>query len=277
MPKQILELGERKSIVTDRVILVPGPPEEVQCVRDIFRMLISEKRTVYAIARELNRKGIEYIEHGTWDYQAVYNILTRPKYAGCHVFNRTSARLYTPAVKVPKSDWVVTPNAFQPIVDPALFEKAQRVLQSRTFNKSDDQILADLKRLLRSKGRLSLSLIRDCRYVPSPSTFRCRFGNLREAYARVGYGRPEQFSNVDKRQKTRALRDELISQIVEAAPCELEILQRTARWRMKLRLPQGLTVSVLVVPAYDGREEYDSMDRGSQPPGSNSRYSSRAS
>lgn len=248
IPKQILELGERKSIATDRVILVPGPPEEVQCVRDIFRMLISEKRTVYAIARELNRRGIEYIEHGTWDYQAVYHILTRPKYSGCHVFNRTSAKLYTPAVKVPKSDWVVTPSAFEPVVEPTVFEKAQRILQLRTFNKSNDQILADLKRLLRSKGRLSLSLIRDCPYLPSPSTFRCRFGNLRETYARVGYGRPEPFSIIDKRQKTRALRDELISQIVEAAPCELEPLQRTARWRMKLRLPQGLTVSVLVVP-----------------------------
>jgi len=246
-PKQILELGERKSIATDRVILVPGPPEEVQCVRDIFRILISEKRTVYAIARELNRRGVEYIGHGTWDYQAVYHVLTRPKYVGCHVFNRTSAKLYTPTVQVPKSDWIVTPNAFEPVVERALFEKAQRILQSRTFNKSNDQILADLKRLLRSKGRLSLSLIRGCPYLPSPTTFRGRFGNLRETYARVGYGRPEQFSNVDKRQRTRALRDALISQIVEAAPCKLEILQRSARWRMKLRLPQGLTVSVLVV------------------------------
>ena len=247
-PKQILELGERKSIATDRVILVPGPPEEVQCVRDIFRMLISENRTVYGIARELNRRGIGYVGHGTWDYQAVYHILTRPKYVGCHVFNRTSAKLYTPTVQVPKSDWVVTPNAFEPVVEPALFGKAQRILQSRTFNKSNDHILADLKRLLRSKGRLSLSLIRDCPYLPSPTTFRGRFGNLRETYARVGYGRPEQFSNVDKRQRTRALRDGLISQIVEAAPCKLEILQRSARWRMKLRLPQGLTVSILVVP-----------------------------
>jgi hypothetical protein len=71
---------------------------------------------------------------------------------------------------------------------------------------------------------------------------------LREAYARIGYGRPEQFSFVDKRQKTHALREELISQIVDAAPCELDLLQRTARFRKKLRLPQGLTASILAVP-----------------------------
>ena len=49
-PKQRLAFGERKSIATDRVILVPGTAHEVQVVRDIYRMLISEGMTVYAIA-----------------------------------------------------------------------------------------------------------------------------------------------------------------------------------------------------------------------------------
>ena len=57
IPKQSLAVGERKSIATDRVILVPGPEHEIQVVKDIFRMLVSEKRTVYSIARELNRRG----------------------------------------------------------------------------------------------------------------------------------------------------------------------------------------------------------------------------
>jgi len=35
VPKQVLGLGERKGIATDRVILVPGPAHEVQCVKDI--------------------------------------------------------------------------------------------------------------------------------------------------------------------------------------------------------------------------------------------------
>lgn len=38
-PTHGLALGERKSITTDRVILVPGPPEEVQTIRDIYEML----------------------------------------------------------------------------------------------------------------------------------------------------------------------------------------------------------------------------------------------
>jgi len=82
--KQELTKGERKSIATDRVILVPA--HEVQYVRDIYRMLVAEKLSVYAIARELNEKGIEYVGDSKWDYQAVYSVLTHPKYTGCHVF-----------------------------------------------------------------------------------------------------------------------------------------------------------------------------------------------
>src|SRR5271154_6183184 len=78
-PKQQLDFGERKSIATDRVILIPGPPNEVQVVRDIYRMLISEELTVHANARVLNQKGVEYAGDSRWDYQAVYGVLTHPK------------------------------------------------------------------------------------------------------------------------------------------------------------------------------------------------------
>jgi hypothetical protein len=38
-------------------------------------MLVAERRTVYAIAGELNRRGITYINNSKWDYQAVHNYL----------------------------------------------------------------------------------------------------------------------------------------------------------------------------------------------------------
>jgi DNA invertase Pin-like site-specific DNA recombinase len=134
LPKQELATGERKSIATDRVILVPGPAQEVQCVRDIYRMLVCEKLSVHAIAQELNRRGIEYIGDSKWDYQAVYTVLTHPKYIGCCVFGRTSSKLYTPTVRLPSSEWVLTPGAFQPIVDAVTFSVAQKILVERTIN-----------------------------------------------------------------------------------------------------------------------------------------------
>lgn len=37
-PKAMLDRGEQKSLQTDRVILQPGPPEEVEVVRRLYRM-----------------------------------------------------------------------------------------------------------------------------------------------------------------------------------------------------------------------------------------------
>ena len=245
-PKQQLQSGERKSIATDRVILVPGPAYEVKCVRNIYRMLLVEKLSVYAIARELNEKGVEYIGNSKWDYAAVFAVLTHPKYTGCHVFGRTSSRLYTPVVRLPKSAWVLTPGAFQPIIDHATYSEAQRILQSRTTNKSDQELLDTLRCLLAKKGRLSLNLIENTEDVPSPSTYRHRFGGLRRAYELIGYGRPDEFGPTDLRRRTQALRENLISQIAAMLPNDVSVVRRGGRWRSQLQLSNGSMVSVLV-------------------------------
>jgi DNA invertase Pin-like site-specific DNA recombinase len=245
-PKQQLQSGERKSIATDRVILVPGPAHEVQCVKNIYRMLVSDKQSVYAIAQVLNQNRVEYIGDSKWDYQAVHAILTHPKYAGCHVFGRTSCRLLTPTVRLPRSEWVLTPGAFEPIVDHSTYSEARRILQERTINKSDDELLDSLRALLATNGRLSLSLIKNSGNTPSPSTYRHRFGSLRRAYELIGYGRPDQFGPIDLRRRTQGLREELISRIATMFPNEASVVRRGGRWRSRLQLSNGLTVSVLV-------------------------------
>jgi DNA invertase Pin-like site-specific DNA recombinase len=246
-PKQQLQSGERKSIATDRVILVPGPAHEVQCVKDIYRMLVAGKLSVYAIAGELNEKGIGYVGHSKWDYAAVFTVLTHPKYTGCHVFGRTSSKLYTPTVRLPKSEWVLTPAAFEPIVDHATYAEAQGILQDRTINKSDDELLNSLQRLLAKEGRLSLHTIKNSADVPSPSTYRHRFGSLRRAYELIGYGRPDQFGPIDLRRRTQALREELMARIVAMFPYDVSVVRRGGRWRSQLRMRNGLIVSVVVV------------------------------
>lgn len=248
--KQRLSFGERKSIATDRVILIPGPTHEVEVVRDIFRMLTSEKRTVYGIARELNRRNVDYTSDSSWDYQAVYSVLTHPKYAGCHVFNRTSCKLYTPTVRLPKSEWILKPGAFEPLVDAETFNKAQKVLESRTFNQTDEQLLDSLRALLASERRLSLKLIQNSTAVPSPTTYRNRFGSLRRAYELIGYGEPDQFGPIDLRRRTMALREQLIAKIVRTFPNEVSIIRRGGRWRSRLRLSNGLVVSVIVARSF---------------------------
>src|SRR6202166_1679418 len=244
-PKLQLSYGERKSIATDRVILVPGPIEEVECVREIYRLFIEEKRTVRGIARELNRREVTYIGGSKWDHMAVNNILTHPKYAGCNVFGRTSQKLGTAAVRLPKSEWIFTPNAFIPIVDQMTFQGAQRLLLGRTINKSNEELLASLRSLLARQGRLSGQLIMETPGMPSPSAYRRRFGNLARAYELIGYGCSEDFGPYDLRRRTQAMREELICKIQAMFPSGVSIERRSNRWRSQLRLESGLMVSVL--------------------------------
>jgi DNA invertase Pin-like site-specific DNA recombinase len=244
-PKQSLAFGERKSIATDRVILILGPENEVQQVRDIYRMLIVEKHNVHWIACELNRKGVPYVNGSEWDSLAVYTVLTHPKYMGCHVFGRTASRLSTPKVNKPTSEWVVTPGSYEAIVDSAMFMEAQRVLCERTLNKTDAAILEDLRSLLARKGSLSLALIQESD-LPSPSTYRKRFGSLRRAYELIGYGSAETFTPCDLRRRIQAQREELMLQLVGLFPHDLTVVRRGGRWRSRLRLRNGRHISVLV-------------------------------
>ena len=245
-PKLQLAQGERKSITTDRVILVPGPIGEVECVREIYRMLIEEKRTVHGIARELNRRKTKYIGDAKWDHAAVYNILSHPKYAGYNVFGRTSQKLGTPSVRIPESEWIRTPKAFAPLVDETTFQEAHRLLGGRTINKSDEELLIALRSLLARRGRLSARLISETPEMPSPSSYRGRFGSLRRAYELIGYGCPEDFGPIDLRRRTQALREELIGKIQTMFPREVSIERRGGRWRSRLRLEDGLIVSAVV-------------------------------
>ena len=245
-PKQQLAFGERKSLASDRVVLVPGPDHEVQVVRNIYRMLISDRLSIYGIAQELNNRGIKYQDDSRWTHHTVAEVLTNPKYAGFHVYGRTSCRLYTATVKLPKSEWIVIPRAFEHLVDQATFLKAQQVLSYRTTNKSDEELLNSLKLLLASQGRLSLRLIKSSSGVPSPSTYRHRFGSLRRAYEMVGYGHPEQFGPIDLRRRTQALRDGLIAKIAEMFPDDVSIVRPGGRWRSQLCLRNGTLLSILV-------------------------------
>ena len=190
--------------------------------------------------------SIPYQGRSRWTHYTVAEVLTQPKYAGFHVYGRTTSRLYTPTVRLPKSDWLVSLRAFGPVVNYSTFLEAQRILQSRTINKSDDELLESLRALVAREGRLSLRLVKDSPDVPSPSTYRHRFGSLRRADELIGYGRPDQFGPIDLRRRTQALRDELITRIAALFPNDVSIVRRGVRWRSRLRMRSGLTVCVLL-------------------------------
>jgi len=246
-PKQLLEENERKSLATDRVILVPGPANEIRVVRHIYKLLIYDGLSVNGIAAELNQRNLEYAPDSKWDYAAVWGVLTGLKYIGFHAFGRTSAKLYTPKLNLPRSEWIVVSGAFEPIVDYATFAQAQQILYQRSLNKPDEELLYALRRLLARRGRLSGSLIADSPDMSSPSTYRDHFGSLRRAYELIGYGRPEDFGPTELRRRTQALREELIATIGKIFPEDVSIVRRGGRWRSQLCLRNSALLSVLIV------------------------------
>ena len=181
---------------------------------------------------------------------AVHLILTHPKYSGCHVYGRTSQKLYGPTLRLPQEKWTMAPGAFEPIIDEQTFQEAQRILLGRTVNKSDEDLLAVLRSLLLAQERLSLRIIQNSDSVPSPSVYRGRFGSLRKTYQLIGYGRPADFGPIDLRRRTQALREDLMSGIQSLFPNQVSIVSKGGRWRTRLKLRRnGSFVSVAVCRA----------------------------
>jgi len=186
-PKAQLQIGEQKSLQTDRVILVPGPEEEITTVRRVYRLFVDEQRRESEIAQLLNAEGIPNAIGDPWTRGTVHQLLTNEKYLGHNVFNRTSFKLKKRRVKNPPEMWVRRECAFDPIVDAELFERARRIVLDRHRRLTDSEMLAQLRLLFERHGQLSALLIDEAEGIPSSAAYRHRFGTLLNAYGRVGY------------------------------------------------------------------------------------------
>ncbi len=120
--------------------LVDEPAAKI--VREIFE-LKKTGESLHAIMRLMDEKYItprQYLfeqglvkkaaDNAHWDMTAISRILTNPVYLGHMVQGKTVSRLYQGVQKhcVPKSDWKITENVNEPIVDKATFEEVQRKL-----------------------------------------------------------------------------------------------------------------------------------------------------
>jgi DNA invertase Pin-like site-specific DNA recombinase len=210
-PKGILNHREQKSLQTDRVLLVPGPAEEVEVVRRIYRLFIDERRNEAEIAGTLNAGGA-----ATWSRSTVHQILTNEKYIGHNVYNRVSYKLKVKRERNPPDKWVRRDNAFEAIVEPRDFYTAQGIILERHRRFSNDEMLARLRELLQRYGRLSALLIDEADAGPSSSVYRHRFGSLVEAYRAIEYTPERDYRFLEINRHLRRLHPQVIGNVVEA-------------------------------------------------------------
>jgi DNA invertase Pin-like site-specific DNA recombinase len=235
--------GERKNLANERVKLILGPATEIHWVREIYRMFILENRDMQGIADELNRLRVPFLDGRRWTRMGVRGILTNQKYKGTCLYNRMNSRLNSRAKANPETEWIVVPDAFEAIIDPATFETAQQVLRNKPFNLSDEQVVEGLRSILRAKGKLSTKLFLGAPNTLSKEGYRRRFGSLGRAYDLAGYDSPRKSTFVH-RADIRKVRRELMDTLVSLFPGEVSIQSRGPIRRDCLRLKGGTRVAV---------------------------------
>jgi DNA invertase Pin-like site-specific DNA recombinase len=243
--KGMLKLGEQKSIQTDRVVLVPGPEEEIKVVRRIYHAFVHKGKTELEIAVELNAENILTDLDRAWTRATVHQVLTNEKYIGNNVYHRTSFKLKRKHVNNPPDKWIRAAGAWTAIIEPSLFLRAREIILTRSQKFSDEEMLEKLRGLLNQHGRISGILIDETEGFPSSAAFRHRFGTLVSAYRLIGYDPQIDYSFIEINRRLRDEHANIVASVLEQIKARGTMAQWDAATDL-LHLNNELRVSIVV-------------------------------
>jgi len=210
--KTPLARGEHKSLQTDRVILMPGPDEEVAVVNQIYRWFVEDGLVESHIASRLNVQGIQTDLGRAWTRGTVNEVLTNEKYIGNNVYNRVSFKLKKARVANPPDMWIKKESAFEAIVSPELFFTAQGIFRARSRRYTDEELLDRLRNLYKTHGYLSGLVIDETEGIPSSGVYAHRFGSLIRAYQKVGFTPDKDYRYLEVNQLLRRLHPSIVAE-----------------------------------------------------------------
>lgn len=213
--KETLEIGMHKSIQTDRVVLVPGPDEEVQTVQQVYRLFIEEGRNEQEIASWLNDREIPTDRERPWTRGTVHQLLINEKYIGNNVWNRASFKLKQQHVRNKPEEWVRANNAFPAIISTLAFRAAQEIIRARSYRLSDEEMLSKLKEIYQHHGFLSGLLIDEAESYPSSSAYQHRFGSLLRSYSLIGYTPERDYQYIEANRRLRQQHPVLLQRVLQ--------------------------------------------------------------
>jgi len=208
-----LARGDQKSLQTDRVILTPGPDDEVRVITQIYHWFIEDGLVESEIAGRLNGMRVRTDLGREWTRATVHEVLTNEKYVGNNVYNRVSFKLKKLRVINPPEMWIRKDAAFSGIVPPDIFYTAQGIIRARARRYSDEELIERLRHLYKNRGFLSGIVINEAEGMPSAAVYAHRFGSLVRAYELVGFtpGRDYQFLEINR--FLRRLHPDLVQQV----------------------------------------------------------------
>jgi len=216
--KQLLNFGDQKTLKAGFVTLVPGPKEELEIIRLIYDMRLKERLSIAAIVRELAHRSITRYGHA-WSFYTVKHLFTNPKYIGTYVWGRTEWGLRRAPIRLPSDKWMVKPGAFPALIDPKEFRRARAMYYNRTDQKTDEELIAAVRRLWKRHGELSQRLIDNSRLTPCIHTYRRRFGGgVNRIYELVGYhvSKKRRAQRMQRgRRRSLTVRNKLIQRLIK--------------------------------------------------------------
>ncbi len=135
--------GQHKAVAGDRVRLVPGDPEKVEVVRQIFTRYALEGRTAREIADELNNAGVPGSHGGHWSTGTVTYFLRTEPYAGDLVYRIRGGRNRSELYNLVGSDSpsvIRCRDAHEPLISRDVWNAAQARLEASSWRRTDSAI-----------------------------------------------------------------------------------------------------------------------------------------
>ena len=136
--KKTLQPGEAKTVSTDRVVLVPGPTEEVETIQLAFDLYTKRRKTRDEITDILNRRRF-FLGKRPWTVQKVRFLLTNPVYRGAYVYGK-----YRYGKHVPPTHWRIREHSFPAIIADEQWVRANELIREETKPLADADMLEDL-------------------------------------------------------------------------------------------------------------------------------------
>jgi DNA invertase Pin-like site-specific DNA recombinase len=210
--KAELTRGEHKSLQTDRVILMPGPEDEIRNVNLMYRWFIDDGLVESGIAGRLNEMAVRTDLDRQWTRATVHEVLTNEKYIGNNIYNRRSFKLKKLRVENTPDMWIKKEGAFDSIVPPELFYTAQGIIRARSHRYSNEELIERLRNLYQHRGFLSGLVINEAENMPSTSIYTHRFGSLVRAYQMVGFTPDRDYRYLETNKFLRRFHPEIVNQ-----------------------------------------------------------------
>jgi DNA invertase Pin-like site-specific DNA recombinase len=187
-PKRILQRGERKPLLTDKVRWVPGSAEDVELVRKIFDIYTTTGIRTWELADQLNAAGKRNSSGEPFTGGGIRKLLSCELYVGNYIFRKTGRKKGQSKIPVSDRASIRIEGYVEPIVDVAVWEKAARKLAYPELTpprQTKDGLIRSLRNVL-NKHPLLPGWAFEAAGLPSRGVYRRNFGSFAAANMAAG-------------------------------------------------------------------------------------------